>query len=185
MDSNRIIQIAGIIIAIPLLIYAVYNNLWAEPLPPKITPTVTVTAETAYTELEDVELQVETLEQYEDIEEEMYYDSLEYLACCVESEAGNQPLLGKQLVVDVVLNRVDSPDFPDDIFSVIKQSGQFAVVANGRINKVSPSGETWQAVTMELENRTNSDVIYFQAGGYPAYGEPYDHIGDHYFSTRK
>lgn len=42
-----------------------------------------------------------------EISEEIYYDSLEYLACLVEAEAGNQDELGKRLVVDVVLNRVD------------------------------------------------------------------------------
>ena len=55
----------------------------------------------------------------EELEEEMYYDSLEYLAACVEAEAGNQPLYGRQLVVDVVLNRIDDPDFPDNIYDVI------------------------------------------------------------------
>ena len=60
-----------------------------------------------------------------EISEEIYYDSLEYLACLVEAEAGNQDELGKRLVVDVVLNRLDSNEFPDNIYDVINQKNQF------------------------------------------------------------
>ena len=49
------------------------------------------------------------------------YDSIDLLAKCVEAEAGNQGLYGKQLVVDVILNRVDSDSFPNTIEEVIKQ----------------------------------------------------------------
>jgi spore germination cell wall hydrolase CwlJ-like protein len=45
---------------------------------------------------------------------EDYYDQLELLALCVEAEAGNQDQMGKRLVVDVILNRVDSPNYPND-----------------------------------------------------------------------
>lgn len=50
---------------------------------------------------------------------------LELIAKCVESEAGNQNDLGKRLVVDVILNRVDSERFPDDVESVISQKYHF------------------------------------------------------------
>ena len=57
----------------------------------------------------------------EEIAEEEYWDSLELLALCVEAEAGNQALEGKRLVAAVVLNRVEDPDWPDDITAVITQ----------------------------------------------------------------
>ena len=38
----------------------------------------------------------------DDIEEEMYWDSLELLACCVEAESGNQSEEGKRLVTDEI-----------------------------------------------------------------------------------
>ena len=50
------------------------------------TPSVTVHGAEIYIESE------------QDIAEEIYFDSLEYLACCVEAEAGNQGLLGKRMV---------------------------------------------------------------------------------------
>ena len=46
------------------------------------------------------------------IQEEVYNGELQLLACLVYAEAGNQDLQGKEYVVDVVLNRVDSPQFP-------------------------------------------------------------------------
>lgn len=57
----------------------------------------------------------------EELVEEAYYDSLELLAMCVEAEAGNQGLIGKRYVVDVILNRVDDEDYPDNIVDVIMQ----------------------------------------------------------------
>ena len=61
----------------------------------------------------------------EEIAEEEYWDSLELLAICVEAEAGNQGLEGKRMVVDVILNRVDDPDWPGTIEEVISQPVQF------------------------------------------------------------
>ena len=118
----------------------------------------------------------------QDIAEEIYFDSLEYLACCVEAEAGNQGLMGKRLVCDVILNRVDSKDFPDNIFDVINQKNQFSVVSNGRIYEVSVSDETFEACRLELEERTDKYILYFTAGGYSACGSPAYKYNDHYFS---
>lgn len=56
------------------------------------------------------------------------------LARLIEAEAGGEPYVGKVAVGYVVLNRVDSQDFPDTITSVIYQTGQFEPVANGAIN---------------------------------------------------
>ena len=121
--------------------------------------------------------------QPDDLESEYYYDSLELLALCVEAEAGNQGLYGKKLVVDVVLNRVDDPNYPDNIADVIMQQNQFSVVLDGRIWTVEPSEETFEAIREELEQRTNTEIIFFTSEGYSPYGEPWGKIGDHYFST--
>lgn len=122
------------------------------------------------------------IESEQDIAEEIYFDSLEYLACCVEAEAGNQGLMGKRLVCDVILNRVDSKDFPDNIFDVINQKNQFSVVSNGRIYEVSITDETFEACRLELEKRTDTEILYFTAGGYSAFGSPAYKYKEHYFS---
>jgi spore germination cell wall hydrolase CwlJ-like protein len=120
----------------------------------------------------------------DDVTEEEYMDSLELLAACVEAEAGNQGLLGKRLVADVVLNRVDSEDFPNTIEEVIKQPYHFTSYWNGMIESVSITEESFDAVKMELESRSYPSLLYFTAGSYSKYGTPWKKIGDHYFSTK-
>lgn len=121
----------------------------------------------------------------EEIAEEEYYDSLELLALCVEAEAGNQDLYGKRLVVDVILNRVDDPDWEDDITGVIQEKNQFSTWGNGAIERVrEASAETYIAIQMELDQRTRRDVFYFTAGNYGNYGTPLFRYGDHYFSGK-
>lgn len=107
---------------------------------------------------------------------------LELIAKCVESEAGNQNDLGKRLVVDVILNRVDSERFPDDVESVISQKYHFTTFWNGEMDKIkSPSQETFDAIDAELETRTDDKILFFTSGGYNKYCIPAYKYGDHYF----
>lgn len=116
------------------------------------------------------------------IDEEMYYDSLELLAICVEAEAANQGLEGKRLVADVILNRVDSPLFPDNIVDVITQPYHFTSYWDGAMDRAVPTEETFEAVRMELEKRSNREILYFTAGEWPRYGTHWRKVGDHYFA---
>ena len=45
------------------------------------------------------------------------------LALAVYYEARSEPLLGQAAVAEVVLNRVESPNFPETICDVVKQGG--------------------------------------------------------------
>lgn len=88
----------------------------------------------------------------------------ELLYSLVQAEAGNQDLDGCRLVTDVVLNRIESDKFPNDLESVIYAPGQFSVVRNGALKKAQGkiSEKVIQAVDMELANaRLNDDVLYF------------------------
>lgn len=118
-------------------------------------------------------------------EEEDTVDELELLAICVEAEAGNQGLTGKRMVADVILNRVDDPDFPDSIEGVISQPYQFSSFWDGGMDRVlEPSEETIKAVQMELEERGCPGLFYFTAETWPEYGTPWKQVGDHYFNTK-
>ena len=112
------------------------------------------------------------------------YDSIDLIALCTEAEAGNQDLEGKRLVVDVILNRVDDPDFPNTVREVITQRNQFETWSNGAINRVKPSESTIEAVNLELSSRLNYEILYFTAGGYGKYGTHWRKVGDHYFCTK-
>lgn len=121
----------------------------------------------------------------DELEEELYYDSLELLAVCVEAEAGNQDLTGKRMVVDVILNRVDDPEWPDTIGEVITEPYAFSSYWDGGMDRVwAPSEETFEAVRMELQERSWPGLYYFTSSGYSQYGTPWRKVGDHYFSTR-
>lgn len=112
-------------------------------------------------------------------------DELEPMAICIEAEAGNQNLTGKRMVADVILNRVDDPDFPNTITEVISQKYAFTSFWDGGMDKVvEPSEETFLAVRMELEERGWPGLLYFTAGEWPKYGTPWKKVGDHYFSTK-
>lgn len=83
----------------------------------------------------------------------------------VEAEAKGEPYEGKLAVATVVLNRVDSPEFPnsitDVIYEVVGTSYAFSPVQNGEINKPA-SDEAKQAVNEALTRKDRvNDCIYF------------------------
>lgn len=117
-----------------------------------------------------------------DLENEEFCDSLEILALCVEAEAGNQDLMGKRLVADVILNRVESPRFPDTIEEVISQKYHFTTYWNGQMKRIKePSEESFEAVRMELKERIDDEILFFTASDYNIYCVPAYKYGDHYF----
>lgn len=82
-------------------------------------------------------------------------DELYWLERLVEAEAGNQSMEGRRMVCDLVLNRVASEEFYDDILNVIFEEDengycQFSPVGNGYLYQVTPSEETIEAVKLSL-----------------------------------
>ncbi|MDQ0243902.1 N-acetylmuramoyl-L-alanine amidase [Bacillus fengqiuensis] len=82
----------------------------------------------------------------------------------VEAEAKGEPFAGKVAVATVVLNRVDSSDFPDTIKEVIyEQTGgsyAFTPVQNGAIHN-TPSNETKRAVAEAIATRGGGQESLF------------------------
>lgn len=62
-------------------------------------------------------------------------NDLMYLACIVYAEAGGESYNGKLAVANVVLNRKSSSKYPNSIYGVISQRGQFGPYRNGSFNK--------------------------------------------------
>lgn len=123
-------------------------------------------------------------EEEEPTAEELWYDDLSLLAQVVEAEAGNQDLQGKRLVVDVVLNRVDSPKFPNSIPEVIYQKKQFSCLYDGNFERAGwhISDESFEAVRLEAieGNRIDSGILYFSTR--PVNGKNHWKYQDHWFS---
>lgn len=119
----------------------------------------------------------------EQIQEEILLGELELLAQLVHAEAGNQSFEGKYLVAEVVLNRVESPDFPDSISEVIYQDGQFSVAHNGRLEKAAwdVDESDFEAVTYAVQLHEDKNVLYFNCNkNVGGKGELFK-IGGHYF----
>ena len=110
-------------------------------------------------------------------------DELELLALVTMAEAEDESELGKRLVIDTVLNRVDSSHFPNTITDVIYQKHQFTSMWNGRYKKTYVDDYVRNLVLEELKDRTNSDVIFFRMDRYSDYGAPLFKEDGHYFSA--
>lgn len=113
----------------------------------------------------------------------MPYEDISLIALVTMAEAEGECEEGKRLVIDTVLNRVDSEHFPDSVYDVIYQKSQFSSVWNGRIDRCEVKDDICQLVREELRSRTNTDVIFFTAGWYSKYGVPMFQVENHYFSS--
>lgn len=94
-----------------------------------------------------------------------YWDgAVMWLSRIIYAEANTEPLTGKIAVGNVIMNRVNSPEFPDTIYSVIfdREYGvQFTPVANGSVYN-NANAECERAAKMVLEGTTVSeDALYF------------------------
>ena len=86
----------------------------------------------------------------------------------VEAEAGGEDIIGKMLVANVILNRVEDKQFPNSINEVIFQEDngvtQFSPISDGRFYTVTVSEETVEAVNRVLQGEDNSrGALYFAA----------------------
>ena len=114
---------------------------------------------------------------------EVSLSDIELIALITMAEAEGEPVEGQRLVIDTILNRVDNPAFPNTVYDVIYQPGQFTCVWNGRLSRCYVSEDICQLVREELESRYSYDTIYFCAGGYSGYGQRLFQVGNHYFSS--
>lgn len=112
-------------------------------------------------------------------------EEIELIALVTMAEAEGESEYGKRLVIDTVLNRVDHEwsGWPDSVEGVIYQKSQFTSMWNGRVNRCYVRDDIVQLVREELENRTNTEVVFFMMGGYSRYGTPEFQEGVHYFSS--
>ena len=123
----------------------------------------------------------------EQIRNEIFYGDMELLAQLIHAEAGNQDLMGKILVADVVLNRVDKGfNGCDCIEQVIFYDNAFSCIKDGNFDKAAwnITEEDYKAAEMAMIGaRIDSEIVYFSAEGYSKYGTPAYKHGDHYFSN--
>ena len=90
------------------------------------------------------------------------YDTLLHI---VEAEAGTEDVKGRILVANVIMNRVKNEEFPDTVTEVVweRTNGvpQFSPTYDGRINEVTVSKETKEAVKQVLNGVDYSEGALF------------------------
>ena len=114
-----------------------------------------------------------------------YYsaDDVYWLSRIIKAEAGAEPFEGKIAVAEVVLNRVESDDFPDSVYGVIfdKRFGvQFTPAYNGAIYN-RPDAECIIAAKLALDGAgVMGNSIYFNSTSAASYcwaGKNRDYLG--------
>lgn len=143
--------------------------------------TIQVPEPEVHTVLQKIEVpRIETVEIIRwvetDPEIELSYEDMEMIAAVVWHEAGNQDMIGKRLVADCIMNRMENEHFPSTVYGVIHQPNQFCC------NAVYYTDDCMEAVKMECEKRLDNDVLYFRTGWYHGFGTPLFVHGAHYFS---
>ena len=108
---------------------------------------------------------------------------IDLIALVTMAEAEAETEYGQRLVIDSILNRVDSEQFPNTISGVIYQENQFTSMTNGRADRCYVRDDIRQLVIEEMGSRTNTEVIFFGSNGYSNYGIPMFQEGGHYFSS--
>ncbi len=94
---------------------------------------------------------------------EITKEQYDCLVRIVYAEAGNQGVKGMVLVANVVLNRVRSWRYPDNIVDVVFQYGQFSPTFEGGLYYYCvPTREAYEAVRQTLEGADYSKgALYF------------------------
>lgn len=107
---------------------------------------------------------------------------MDWFARAVWAEAGTEDYTGMRLVAAVILNRTKSEHFPASIYGVITQPGQFEAYSNGSMQSKTPNEEARKACRDEINQRTNTEVLFFRTKHYHTGTTPVTQYKRHYFS---
>lgn len=89
-------------------------------------------------------------------------ESRNILERIVEAEAGDQDIAGRQMVANVIINRMLSEEFPDSVKGVVFAHRQFSPVSNGSYYRAHVSALTKKAVEKALKEKDNTKgALYF------------------------
>lgn len=138
-------------------------------------------------ELEELidEMEAATVNYVPEPEVSLTDEEINLIAKVTMAEAEGESEEGKRLVIDTILNRVDSPHsyWPDTVEGVIYQPSQFSAMWDGRINRCRVKDDIVRLVKEEARSRTNTKAVYFRTKRYSSYGTPMFQVGNHYFSS--
>ena len=125
---------------------------------------------------------VETTPQVEEWVCPLTDEEVELIALLTMAEAEGECEYGQRLVIDTVLNRVDSEHFPGTVNDVVYQKNQYSSMTGERVTRCWVKEELCELVRSELKERTDYDVVFFRTKHYHSFGTPMFQVGAHYFS---
>lgn len=130
----------------------------------------------------------ETFNLYEHIAMEMTSEEMRLLEIILACEAQDEPYDGQKAVVEVIFNRVLSPDFPDTVYDVLSQKGQFATWKWRNKPYNTPNQTQTNAIAEVIENGNQNtilpeDYVFFSVG--KVNGTDFIKIGHHQFSRAR
>ena len=124
--------------------------------------------------------EITELNPYDEIE--ISEEDIDLMGRLVFLEARGESIEGQRAVVEVVLNRCLSSDFPDNVNDVIYQKKQFSTAK--MLSKTTSNEENIEAVRYVLENGNTSlettEYVYFSTG--KSNGHGFTKLGNHWFS---
>lgn len=125
-------------------------------------------------------------------------EEVKYLAMAIFYEAQGESHAGKEAVADVILNRVDHPEFANSVKKVITSRGQFQWYHNrslrgGRVFNPSKEKEIMKLAkkkymqhVMDVRRDTTRKAIFFSTGRKPApRAKLIKKVGNHYLYALK
>ena len=181
---KRIVRSLSVVVITAGIITFSYNETDNKAVHAPRKPVTVVEAMPLYTVKKKPTIEVEPVDEpVEEVDILMSDEDIELIALVTMAEAEGECEYGKRLVIDTILNRIDSEHFPDSASGVIYQANQFTSMWNGRVNRCTVKDDICDLVREELKSRTNSDVMFFTAGAYGNYGNPMFNVENHYFSS--
>ncbi|MFW5961544.1 MAG: cell wall hydrolase [bacterium] len=110
---------------------------------------------------EKIRLPIHNLTSHQILNQRVSKKELDLLARAIHGESRGEPYMGQVAVAAVIINRVLSPQFPNNFAQVIYQGGQFSAVSDGQIN-LNPNQSAYRAAREALNGSDpTKGALYF------------------------
>lgn len=165
--------------------------IWPKSEPGKITTVdfeyIRLIEERGNTEPPVREAKIGSIERTHDIQL-MTREDRDLMMRVATAEGEDQGEDGMWLILSVIMNRVEDPDYPDNIHDVIYQPYQFTSILDKRAEEAEPTEACEMAMVRIEEGEIAPEIIAFDlkdAGILENYFEPVFDYRDHRFFVKK
>lgn len=165
--------------------------IWPKSEPGKITTVdfeyIRLIEQRENTEPPVKEAEIGSIERTHDIQL-MTREDRDLMMRVATAEGEDQGEDGMWLILSVIMNRVEDPDYPDNIHDVIYQPYQFTSILDKRAEEAEPTEACEMAMVRIEEGEIAPEIIAFDlkdAGILEKYFEPVFDYRDHSFFVKK